>query len=288
MKKSTPTVSVVLATYNGERFLKQQLESYASQTVLPYELIVADDGSTDGTIDIVNNFVKKDAQFPVRIFINQTRLGYGANFLNASDFASGEVISFSDQDDIWLPNKLERSIIPFADAETVLTAHRATLINYKGEPIGRYDQNISKSETFLPGTLDPWGFFAGFTVAVRASLLRHLPWQCRTTDEDKIGFGAAHDRWVYFLASSFGRISVVPEYLALYRQHDANLYGGVSNRAMVKRFSEPLSTTRELAMIFQAIASHRVRLFSSPELKVDQFQRELVVEAWWTLGEYLP
>ena len=104
---SRPRVSVAMGTYNGERFIRQQLESIAQQTLLPCELVVRDDASTDGTLTIVEEFASH-APFPVRIHKNDVRLGYPDNFMQAAILTNGDWIAFCDQDDFWLPQKLER------------------------------------------------------------------------------------------------------------------------------------------------------------------------------------
>ena len=92
-------LSVAMATYNGERFLEQQLLSIARQIRLPDEMVVSDDGSNDGTIDILERFAT-NAPFPVRIYRNLNPLGYGDNFLKAASLCDGDLIAFSDQDDV--------------------------------------------------------------------------------------------------------------------------------------------------------------------------------------------
>src|ERR1017187_10286490 len=99
-----PTVSIAMATYNGEKFLSKQLESFSCQTLMPDELVVCDDGSRDGTLAILEAYAA-EAQFPVRIIKNDTNLGYSANFAKATSLCKGEIILFSDQDDIWFDDK---------------------------------------------------------------------------------------------------------------------------------------------------------------------------------------
>ena len=96
------TVSVVMATYNGAAFIDEQLRSLAAQTVLPSELVVSDDGSTDGTLVHVERFAEV-APFPVLVLRNTEPLGYGENFLRAARLATGDCIALCDQDDVWLP-----------------------------------------------------------------------------------------------------------------------------------------------------------------------------------------
>src|SRR5579863_2954193 len=100
-------ISVAMCTYNGGRYLTEQLESIGAQSRLPGELVVCDDHSTDDSIGILRQF-QADAPFPVRIIQNALRLGSTRNFDQAIGLCRGEFIALSDQDDRWLPGKLER------------------------------------------------------------------------------------------------------------------------------------------------------------------------------------
>lgn len=99
-------ISIALATYNGERFLAEQLDSFRQQTIQPDELVVCDDCSTDGTIRIIEEF-SRTAGFDVRVFRNETNLGHVRNFERALSLCGGDSIFLSDQDDTWAANKVE-------------------------------------------------------------------------------------------------------------------------------------------------------------------------------------
>lgn len=117
--------SVALATFNGGNFLSEQLQSYLTQTLLPAELVVCDDGSTDRTLDKLHFFAQV-APFEVRVVPNDFRLGLVQNFAKAISLCRGDLIALSDQDDVWRPDKLARlaqalntpgAIAAFSDAE---------------------------------------------------------------------------------------------------------------------------------------------------------------------------
>ena len=99
------TVSIALCTFNGEKFLKEQLESFTHQTKLPDELIICDDHSTDTTLQIVESFIQS-APFNVRLYVNESRMGSTKNFERAISLSKGDVIFLSDQDDWWHPEKI--------------------------------------------------------------------------------------------------------------------------------------------------------------------------------------
>src|ERR1700761_5047601 len=106
-------ISVALCTYNGGRFLPEQLASIQQQSVPPFELVVCDDRSTDDTVPTLRQFAAA-APFPVRIFCNEQNLGFIANFQRAIELCRGDLIALSDQDDVWYPKRLERTQGAFA------------------------------------------------------------------------------------------------------------------------------------------------------------------------------
>lgn len=98
-------VSIVLCTYNGAKFLREQLDSILQQTIQPYEVIAQDDGSQDGTMGILQNYAQK---YPfLKVFKNPKGRGVNNNFFSAMQRATGDFIAISDQDDIWEANKIE-------------------------------------------------------------------------------------------------------------------------------------------------------------------------------------
>src|SRR6476661_6415310 len=103
---NNPLVSVVLATYNGELFIEEQIKSILQQTYSPIELIIVDDASTDNTISIIQQF--EASHSCIRLFTSERNVGYIKNFEKGMLLASGEYIALSDQDDIWEAAKLSR------------------------------------------------------------------------------------------------------------------------------------------------------------------------------------
>ena len=98
-------VSIALATYNGEKYLREQLDSILSQSIQDFELVACDDCSTDSTLKILNEYAEKD--FRVKVFTNEKNLGFKKNFEKAIFLCSGDYIALSDQDDIWTENHLQ-------------------------------------------------------------------------------------------------------------------------------------------------------------------------------------
>lgn len=97
-------ISIAMTTYNGEKYIREQLDSILAQMENDFEVVICDDASTDLTLSILKEYEKKDNRF--RIYENEKNLGYRENFNKAVSLCKGDFIAFSDQDDIWLPNHL--------------------------------------------------------------------------------------------------------------------------------------------------------------------------------------
>ncbi len=233
-------ISIALATYNGSRFLQDQLESLARQTRLPAELVVTDDASTDETVALVEGFAQV-APFPVQLHRNERRLGYRANFMQAVGLCSGELVAFCDQDDVWEAKKLEVMAELFRDPEVLLAYHDATVVDEGGRVRGRLYKAGSRLRVWEPLTLDPWALVVGFAQVFRRSLVEHAHLQPHSVDPYWPDEPLAHDQFFLFLASVLGRIVRSPHRLVRYRQHEDARFGwaGHSRREHPSRFLVP-------------------------------------------------
>ena len=113
-----PRVSVAMATFNGERYLRQQLESLAAQTRLPDELIVSDDASLDSTWGILEEFAER-SPFPVRLTRNEHTFGFAQNFSRSLSLCTGDIVFLCDQDDVWLEEKISTRLQAFSENQDV-------------------------------------------------------------------------------------------------------------------------------------------------------------------------
>jgi glycosyltransferase involved in cell wall biosynthesis len=218
------SISIALATYNGERFLAQQLESLARQTARPSELVVSDDASSDDTRHIVLDFAKR-APFPVHLHQNERRLGYRDNFMRAVEFCTSDLIAFCDQDDVWEPHKLATVGRAFDAPDVYLAFHNATVIAGDGKANGRLYKARTGIVVSAPLSRNPWITIPGFTQIFRRTLTRFTFLHARSIDVDWPGETLPHDRWFFFLASVLGHIAFFGEPLAHYRQHERNAFG---------------------------------------------------------------
>ena len=263
-------ISVALATYNGERFIREQLESLSAQTRLPDELVVNDDCSTDRTIAIIEQFART-APFPVRISQNERNLGFSDNFLRTASMCRGDWIAFCDQDDIWLPEKIsvcERyTKIPGRDI--VLVAHNAEIVDECLNRSGIHYLNSTKVIVCRGRQLPNLWVASGFTMMFRSDLFFGISDDDRGPDPGVLGSKLAHDVWICRLARIVGDVTILPDCLALYRRHSATtttfLAGGNASVRESKRFRRQIHA---IAMngagtyrAHSAAASHQAQAF---------------------------
>lgn len=221
-----PRISIAMATYNGARYLAEQLASFGRQTVLPFELVVTDDGSSDGTVDIISHF-SRTAPFPVRLFRNEKNLGFADNFLKAASLCQGDWIAFSDQDDVWMDQKLARLsevATKFADRDIAVIGHSSLIVD---KDLNRTGQRLPwfERDEVLPRA-GHFGFFCivGFSLCCHASLIRDYDPALRPTRYREAEWTPpGHDQWLSMLGNIVGNIAVISEPLALWRRHGDSL-----------------------------------------------------------------
>ena len=237
-------ITVVVATFNGGKFIEEQFKSLLKQDLSPFEIIISDDGSTDQTLSVIRDLLPAAGDGPnVRIIKNPRNLGFGGNFLAAAGEATTELVAFCDQDDIWRADKLSKTLAVFSDPAVVLSVHPATTINATGAQIGVFSQGIAKRRTRGPLSYDPWGVFYGFSMTFRRSLLNLYPFDLRPIDYISGRGPMAHDRWIQFLANIAGDTVELDDQLVGYRQHGQNLFGA-SARVAERPLSREAATAR--------------------------------------------
>lgn len=223
-------ISIALCTFNGEKFIRDQLDSIAGQTRLPDELIISDDGSTDGTISVIEDFART-GHLPIRIVINEETLGLLNNFNQAIGLCSGEIIFLCDQDDVWFANKIERTLIEFSTDEVTMVFCDADTVDSELNPLSKRLSSITFTDRAKRRqSMDLFEFLlernivTGMTMAFRADLRKiALP---IPADIPAI----IHDGWISMVASLRGRCVFIDESLVMYRQHSNQLIGATDGR----------------------------------------------------------
>lgn len=231
----TELVVILLATYNGEKFLKQQLESISAQTYSNIKILIRDDLSTDNTCTIINDQLLSDPRFSLLNNHNQ-RLGAVGNFsclLESAQTLNQKYVMFSDQDDFWLPNKVEITLKSMKAAEhehgdtTPILVH--TAFSFVDENLNKIHDNfkLNCSYNFPLPRLLAQNYVYGCTVMINSSLLSGcmpIPPQAEN-----------HDYWIALVAAAIGKIVYYPSPTILYRQHSSNVSGNVYQSSLKNR-----------------------------------------------------
>jgi glycosyltransferase involved in cell wall biosynthesis len=225
MTEPTERISVVLTTYNGERHLMEQLQSLVDQRRRPDELVISDDGSTDGTLALAEAFAV-EAPFPVRVHRQPVNLGPDQNFSAALALATGDLVFCCDQDDRWHPDKLERMASRFASqpglglvlcdgrlVDEAMTPTGGTIWQWFGFDAAAQDE-VEHGEAFavLARRMPVYGC----TMAVR----RDLSGSCLPVPE-----GCTFDSWIGQIVSVLAPVALIREPLIDYRQHATQVTG---------------------------------------------------------------
>jgi glycosyltransferase involved in cell wall biosynthesis len=208
-----PRISVVMATYQGERFLPEMLDSLATQSRLPDELVVRDDASGDATIRVLEDFARR-APFAVRVIPGEQRVGYAQNFVAATRECAGDLVFFADQDDLWRPGKLA-TVESRADVTLPQALFHDFALVRDGSVVAPSFYSLLEERGYPPDVS-----IKGCTMAVTRPFLDLWDWPDARTD-------LSHDFWIALLSMAFGQRLNLPEQLVDHRLHDANASGWV-------------------------------------------------------------
>jgi len=245
-------ISIALATYNGEKYLQEQLDSYVNQKRQPNELVVCDDVSSDNTITILEKF-QKIAPFKVNIVKNDTNLGYTRNFEKALSLCTGDIVFFSDQDDIWLSNKIEKIENIFKNNTTIsVIVHDAELVDSNLKSTG-----LTKLKQLLSGGFKEKDFVTGTLSALRKDIIDIvLPFPPNIS--------GGHDGWVHSIASLLNQRLVINDVLQKLRRHEDNTSEWIVNS--LKKINK-LDTWKSQASTVVA-TSYKNRLYYNNSLRL--------------------
>jgi len=240
-KAMTPSISVALCTYNGARFIEEQVRSICMQTQPPMEIVLSDDASSDNCIDVARTTLeacmaeRPGLSIPLRVIRNATALRVTKNFERAVSACSGDLIALSDQDDVWHPERLVRMAAEFAKRPDLLLLHTdARLVDGELRDLGQslfHALEVKRFELEWIHAGQAFDVFlrrnlvTGATTVFRRSLLeRALPFPKEWV----------HDEWMAIVAAATGRVDVLEEPLIDYRQHGGNQIGARRDTFMAK------------------------------------------------------
>ena len=220
-KDMSMNYSVALCTFNGEKYIADQLASILNQTLPPMEIVVSDDGSKDRTLEIVKQILSS-SHVRYSILHNTDNHGVTGNFFSAISACHEAIIFTSDQDDVWVREKAEKMLPFFSDPGTLLVFSDGELVSESLEPLGTaifqvngVSERFLKEKDWMTYLYSNW-MVTGATMALRASLMdgvREFPKEW------------LHDAFLAAKAASLNGLAACEEKLILYRQHESNTVG---------------------------------------------------------------
>ena len=237
-------ISIALCTFNGSKYLEEQLNSFISQVRQPDELIICDDGSSDGTLKIIDKFSQK-ALFRVNIIINDHNLGITKNFQKAIELCKGDLIALSDQDDVWHPEKLKRCEIILENRSDIgAVFSNADVVDESLHPLG-YDMwqkaDFTRKEQLRVINGKALAVLLKHYIVTGATMIFRAELKPVILPIPSFWF---HDAWISLLIASISNIAFISEPMIKYRQHSDNQLGGVQ-KIIVKQISEAFQIDRD-------------------------------------------
>ena len=214
MDSVRPSVSVVMCTYNGAPYIPEQLDSILRQTYPIKEIIIQDDQSTDSTMEVLRAYAEKDER--IRVYAVDERRGINHNFITAIDKARGDLIAWSDQDDVWLPDKVEKLVDLLVREDLWISFHLT-----KGF-VGECPQNDDDYDRRVPNFGLERAIFigpvSGHTMLFRKEVHRMILEKVPKESLDLVCSAFCYDSILAIVANAYGKVGVVPELLDLHRR----------------------------------------------------------------------
>ena len=213
-------VSIAMTTYNGEKYLREQIDSILAQSIQDFELVVCDDCSSDSTIEILEEYQQSDKR--IKVYKNDSNLGFKKNFEKAISLCDGDYIALCDQDDIWSPEHLE--ILKEAIKDKILACGNAELIDKDGNSLGitfweqeAFDSVPSSDLGKAKSILLFRGSYQGAAMMIKRQIVKYaLP------IPEKYTF---HDSWLALVACFCGGIACVDIPILKYRRIEESVTG---------------------------------------------------------------
>lgn len=228
-------IDILLATYNGEKFVKEQIESILNQTYENFNLIISDDASTDNTLNILEEYEKKDTR--IKVFKKEKNEGLINNFEFLLKNVTSDYFMFSDQDDIWKKDKIEKSINKLKEKNSGLVYTDLEIVDEKLNVIypsyWKYKQiykKIIKYNNFEALYLN--NFVTGCTILAKSKYIKDILPLPRNSKF------VLHDYWTALIISAKDKISYVEEPTIQYRQHKNNRVGSSRKSDQLENFED--------------------------------------------------
>ena len=228
-------IDILMATYNGEKYLKEQIDSILNQTHKDFRLLISDDCSQDATRQILQEYVEKDNR--VVVFLQTKNLGVVLNFEYLMKKVENEYFMFSDQDDIWQKDKIEKSLDQMLKTNSDLVYSDLEVVNQELDVLHKsywklkgFEKKVKKYNDFKSLYLN--NFVTGCTMLVKSKWMEKiLPLPHKSNY-------ILHDYWTALVVSKFGKMTYLAQPLVKYRQHFDNNIGSKKKSDQIKDFGQ--------------------------------------------------
>jgi glycosyltransferase involved in cell wall biosynthesis len=271
-------LSVVLCTRNGQTYLGEQLTSLQGQTHLPDELLICDDVSTDDTPTIIADFART-AKFPVRVIYNPVNLGSTANFAQAIQHSTGDIIALCDQDDIWLPEKLATIYACLQDNPQIDGVFSdAVVVSAEGQPKGYQVWQVNRFNARQQARFEHG---QAIQVLLKRNVITGATLAFRAKWRDKIlpiASSWIHDGWIGFILASYGHLHPIAQPLIHYRQHNKNQLGANQvnlHQAIQRTSTYPAERYQHMARQYEDLLAHLTQLGGLDDEILRQIQAKI-------------
>ena len=262
-----PEIEILMATYNGEKYVKEQIDSIIHQTYENWKLLIRDDNSTDKTLEILKEYEKKDKRIKV-IEDKKGNLGFVKNFEELLNYSNKEWVMFSDQDDYWLENKIEK-YVPILNSnpkdilkKPILIHSNSFICNDNLEIIKKEFINSNIASKYNEDSYYFFYFVQGSTVLInRAMIDLALPFSKNVT---------VHDRYLHLLAEFLGKRIFINESLIKYRQHSNNKIGAKTS-IISKIFKKRYFHTEDRELILEIQKKYKDNLGTEQIEKIEKY-----------------
>ena len=252
-------IDILLATYNGEKYLAEQIESILNQTYKDINLIISDDNSSDSSLKIIEEYAKKDDR--IKVFKQEKNLGIVSNFEFLLSKVNSKYFMFSDQDDIWNENKVEKTLKKLQDTDSDIVFTDLLVVDDKLNVLSNsywelkgFKNKILKSNSFEALYLN--NYVTGCTMLMKREIIS------KVLPLPKNSKYVLHDYWIALITSQTGKVEFLNEPTIQYRQHKNNQVGS-------KKKTESIKTLSEIRKLFIDVKKEHFTVFIENENKFE-------------------
>ena len=253
-----PVISIAMCTYNGERFLAEQLDSILNQTYKNLDLVIVDDLSIDGTLSILDSYARRDKR--IRVIRNDENIGFVRNFAKAIGECRGEFVALADQDDVWFPEKIETLYREIGDNWLIYS--EVSPVDSAGELLNIIFPMVNRLEGRCPLALMLNNCVTGHASLMTRELL-HLAMPAMTQMP-------LHDQWLAIVAASRGKLKASDKVLSYYRLHGNNAVWKRKSKRTVSKQRKTLHEVERICAFMRAVLASNI-LFDNDRELLEEF-----------------